>query len=271
MGVLNLMLAGTLVVMIPFGDGLVVAADSRQTIPISGAETRYCDNSTKIHIVKRPARTVFVVPGVLYATPMPQEKLSCDELQSLPRTLDIPSVVRGYLEASAHFNFRNLVEACTDALASYKALNPMAVQRFFGGLPMFSVVVATYDIGERTTRIWKVPIGFSAEGEPKVGTMAEDRFRSTDTQTAQLFGLGGYVKTHVFSGPGKKFMKPETVSFLATIKPISELSVEAASEIARDIVQAASRTLESIPAPFGIGGPVNVVVIGRDEAPQKLP
>jgi len=86
---------GTLVVIVPSADGLVVAADSRTTV--NGAT---CDNQYKITELRRPKRTVVAVTGevAFISPPDAQERDVCGYLKSAPRMLDIASVVKSYLE-----------------------------------------------------------------------------------------------------------------------------------------------------------------------------
>lgn len=94
----NQALSGTLVVMVPCQDGLVVAADSRTTV--AGI---YLDVRDKIIVPGSPPHTVATVTGtgeIIASTTKRPDDLEA-YLANAPRLMDLHSVVRRQLELSA--------------------------------------------------------------------------------------------------------------------------------------------------------------------------
>jgi hypothetical protein len=86
---------GTLVVLIPTEDGLVVAADSRTSL--FGV---FCDSQYKIIELKKPKHVAIAVTGdvAFIAPPEAHEQNICGYLNSAPRMLDFTYIVKNYLE-----------------------------------------------------------------------------------------------------------------------------------------------------------------------------
>ena len=67
------------------------------------------------------------------------------------------------------------------------------------------------------------------------------------------FGEVPYFNEHVLNGTGKMFLD-EGYSHLLQKEKVSNIDPELASSVALNLIEAASKTTEKIPAPSGIGG-----------------
>jgi hypothetical protein len=66
----------------------------------------------------------------------------------------------------------------------------------------------------------------------------------------------------VFAGAGRRFLRAATIEFLRERKPVAEVSREDAVAAAMGVIEAAERAAEVDAPPSGIGGAVEVMVIG---------
>jgi hypothetical protein len=261
----------TLVVLVPSSDGLVVAADSR--ISFLGAE---CDGQFKIIEPSRPARTIAMVTGdsVFVAPPPAGERDLCRYLQSAPHLLDIGEVVRRYLEREAsgaeEFPLKALGKECVAALERFAKANPAELHAY-AGREIFSVIVAGYDPRRHTATLRNFVVRMD-----KVTLRIESARMTTTTVTASdrrgvwLYGESGYVETNVLAGFGRKYLDAATLDFILTAASVAGAPLNRAVATATNLINAASRTTETLPAPSGIGGPVNIVLLGRDPRPRPV-
>jgi hypothetical protein len=84
------------------------------------------------------------------------------------------------------------------------------------------------------------------------------------------FGETDYLNHHVYGGIGRKFISPETITFLATQKSVADTECRDAVAVAMNIIEATSKATTHVPASSGIGGPVDVVILGDEPCAHKL-
>jgi hypothetical protein len=267
----------TLVVVVPSASGLVVAADSRESI--LGTE---CDGLFKIVEPRRPFRTVVMVTGDgVFVRPPDVDKSAvrraeetCAYLQSAPRLLDISAVVTNYLErASVPFDtlaLDDLSAACVEAVRRFQQADPQALETY-AGRDVFSVVVAHYEPKPGTSTL----LNFVVRIDAATHAILVDRANRTiisaqDRRGVWAFGETDYLNQNVYRGIGRKFLSESTQKFILEEQPIGKASLEASVGAAVNIVQAASRTAEIVTPPSGIGGPIDVVLLGKTHRPQTI-
>jgi hypothetical protein len=261
----------TLVVLVPSADGLVVAADSR--ISFLGAQ---CDGQFKILEPSRPARTVAMVTGDSVFVPPPPagERDLCNYLKSAPHLLDVGEVVRRYLERDAsgarEFSLEALGKECVAAVDRFARANPGALQAY-AGREIFSVIVAGYDPrgGAATLRNFVVRMD-KATRRIDTDRMTTITVASSDRRGVWIYGESAYVERNVLAGVGRKYLDAATLDFILTAAPVADLPLSRAVAAAVNVINAASQTTETLPAPSGIGGPVNVVLLGHKHRPQPV-
>ena len=263
--------AGTLVLMVPFNQGLIVAADGRQTV----FNRIYCDGAGKIIEPASPPLTIAVVTGngvvVDYPHPVPDGEM-CDYIKSAPRILDIEAVVKRFLETSdvplRSLKLEALVQLCLNELVKFDGTHPGLLVQFLG-TTMFQVVLANYDV-ESSTTVVRAFYGRIEKNGRVTFQIAQDKSYSPETDADWLmFGEADYVSQHVLGPEGKAFYDPGLFERMKG-HPISEVSREEAIALATHSLEAASKTTTVIPAPTGIGGPSEVLAIGRDPRPEKI-
>lgn len=76
---------------------------------------------------------------------------------------------------------------------------------------------------------------------------------------------------NVLNRPGQKFLTSSTVDFLRHKNlQVQNVVVEQASGLARNLIEATALTAAFLPAPSGIGGPIDVYLLGTDPKATKL-
>ena len=261
----------TLVVLVPSADGLVVAADSR----ISMAD-KYCDGQFKIMQLKRPAHTVVMVTGdgVFIPPPSAGEPNLCRYIQSAPRLLDIASIVRKYLQRNvadlSQLSLANLADECVRAAQRFQQSNPDAFQSHLGG-EVFSVVIASYNPKSKVSTMRNFVVRLdSATHQLRAGRFAQISVADTDRRGVWAYGETAYLEQSVYAGVGRQFLLGSTLGFIVDNKPVADTPLDQSIAAAVNVIQAASRSTEIVPAPSGIGGPIGVAVLGRKSRPSLL-
>jgi hypothetical protein len=94
--------------------------------------------------------------------------------------------------------------------------------------------------------------------------------RRDDECQVMLLGEVNYLIEHVFGGVGRAFLGERYGRFRNSMTVIREADFNLAADFATDIIEAAGRTTALVPAQTGIGGPVDVLFLGKNERPQKL-
>ncbi len=266
----------TLVALAPSAEGVAVAADSRMTF--MGAA---CDGEFKILELARPARTVVVTTGdsIFVAPPQAHTADVCRYLATAPRLLDIGAVARDYLEwhaaRAAGVPLHGLAAACVRAVVRFRRSHPGALAPY-AGRTVFSVIVASYDPASRTATLRNFVVRIDARSGARAGRVEAARMATTvvgarSPRGVWIYGETAYVERYVYEGFGRRFLTASTLAFIRERKPVGETTLRQAAAAAVNVIQAASRATETVPAPSGIGGAIRVVLLGRRPHPQPLP
>ena len=263
--------SGTLVVLVPSASGLVIAADSR----LSAAGT-YCDNGYKIIEPRKPKSTVLAITGnssFVEANNVPFNDL-CQFLRTAPRLLDIGSLVKAYLERKgspiSKLQLADLSEQCAAALRQFQTEHPSSLWPF-DGREVFFVIIASYNASTKTATVVNFVVRIEA-GTHKIQAdrLTQSTISPKSKRDVLAFGETDYLNKHVYGGVGRQYLTAETISFILTDKPIIETPSDQAIAVAANVIEAVGRTTALIPAPRGIGGPTDIVILGRKKRPQRV-
>ena len=250
----------TLVAVVPTRDGLVIAADSRLTF--LGAQ---CDGAFKILTPAMPARTVAVVTGdaVFVAPPPAGTSDLCGYLKTAPRLLDVNAVVTEALERPGLdvAGIADVRAACVEAVARLGAAYPEALH-VYAGKEVFAVVVASYDPVRAESTVRRFAVRMDTGGRVDTSDASEARFGAQSLSTVLIYGETDWAKRAVIAGQGRQFLNAATLEFLEAHRPVAEVATDRALAVAHNVIEAASREAESDPPPSGIGGAVQVRVMG---------
>jgi len=264
----------TLVVIVPSASGMVVAADSRESI--MGTE---CDGLFKIIQPHRRSRIAIVVTGDAIFVKPPSARAAayppslCAYLASAPRLLDVGAVVDRYIEQSRttieDLNLNDLAAMCVVAVRRFQRAYPGALQSY-AGRDIFSVVIASYNSESSTSTLLNFIVRMDgATREIQFDRIARTTITSHDRRGVWAFGETDYLTENVYRGVGRKYLSERTRSFILDDKPIAEVSLDRAIAVATNVIRAAGRTAETVPPPSGIGGPVNIVLLGGKPGPRE--
>jgi hypothetical protein len=262
---------GTLLVIAASASGLVIAADSRTAI----LGTR-CDDQYKITEVRRPHRTAVAVTGnvVFIKPPEARETDVCQYLESAPRMLDIPSVVKTYLEHKVRdfskLSLEDLASECVAVSQRFQSANPGVFNSAPGG-EIFSVVIVNYDRKSKTATI----MNFVARIDVATHEIRADRFThltisSQSRRGVWSYGETDYLNRYVLGGFGREYLSKSTKDFILVDEPVSKAPLDQAIAATVDIIQAATRAAQIVPAPSGIGGPIDVLLLGKKPQPERI-
>jgi len=264
----------TLVVIVPSASGLVVAADSRESI--MGTE---CDGLFKIVQMRRPLHTVVMVTGdgIFVAPPSApgsdatKTQDPCTYLKSAPRLLDVAAVVTDYLERDSapwdKIRLDNLGARCVDAAHRLQMSHP-GVLEGYAGRDIFSVVVAHYDPKSRNSTLLNFVVRFDSGSRAiVVDRTSKIEVGQHDRRGVWAFGEADYLNQNVYRGAGREFLTESTRKFILDSQPVAASARNESTASAVNIIEAASRTSGIVAPRSGIGGPIEVVFIdGRRRA-----
>jgi hypothetical protein len=262
---------GTLVVLVPSADGLVVAADSR--ISLFGAT---CDSQYKITELTRPKRTVVAVTGDMAFIKPPDDGVHdvCGYLQSAPRMLDIPALIKRSLERKSSDPFKlsleDLGSECVQAVQRFRESSPLALEPYIGR-EIFSVVIASYDPRSKTSLVMNFVVRIDAASH----RVEADRFTRIpippqDRRGVWSYGETDYLNRNVFGGIGRKYLTGPTLDFILADQLVANVRLDQAVSVAVNVIEAAGRTTQLVPSPSGIGGPIDIVLLGQKRQPQQI-
>jgi hypothetical protein len=264
---------GTLVIAIPTCEGLLIAADSRVTIGEA-----MCDHSFKITEVQGVDRVGVVATG--FTTVQDTTSLAgfpmagiCDHLYKIKPKFDALDIVKTKIEEDlrlASENFDQLPGKCLKSVADYMASDP-GVFDPVRGRKLFQVAVGSYDPSQQTSYLRQFSVHIAADGSPWIEGVEVLKFSPADAQSLQVLGESSFMNTNVLYGPGSQFLTERYGRFRERAgDPIGATDVNSAADFAADLIEATARMTQFVPAPTGIGGPVDILLIGKEPRPKRL-
>lgn len=258
----------TLVVAIPTKEGLIVAADSRVTLP-SG---QYFDIEKKLNVVESKPPLIFAVTGYsAVKEPVPPGKTLQEWFPVAPHRFQGSLIVQKYLQENLtrQLTLDQRLTQSADALASclnkFFSQNPQVIVSFHGReLCRLSIFQAN-----GMAQSWgSVPFEVSKDGRIEAKPAIIKSYKSTDAMDCVFFDPDYYTTTHVLRGQGRAFLperaKKMVQQAMSDVPPrIQEISANDGAFLARAIIQAAETTTKIIPVPSGsgIGGPVYIYLV----------
>jgi len=270
---------GTLVIMAASQDGLVVASDSRQTID----NATFCDGAEKLLEPARRDRFLLAVTGRRGFYPSLQFALGqdvCGYIKHTSREFDLGEVAKKYVEADAavdlaSFDLLALSNNCVRELRDYLLANPHRQPIFSGDKFSSTVVLASYDPATRTAIIRSFEIAVSPDGtalNTKLGlneTFGPDDFAEPIAIGEQVY-LTKQVLPALKDHPISATTRQQLGDFPNVNFPrVKDQSLQQAIEVAADLIEAASRMTETVPAASGIGGPLDIRLLGDEPRPVR--
>ena len=268
---------GTLVVMAPSRDGLVVAADSRSL----RANNRTCDTAYKIVAVKSAEPAVFAVTGL---SKIHGHRPGADPCREPGMTaLDLEETARQQLERhglpATVAAMTRLGEASIAAAQRAQTLDPRIAHLYatYRGKRVHEIALGSYDTTRQEAVLARVAVRVSALGTLEVTD--ETYVRRIGQQAERLlehFGQSDYV-----NGPllrhGQQHIRT-VLRFLGLNerldqvqrKTVADTSADAAVHAAVNLIEGAAALTATIPAEAPIGGPVDVVLLSKTKQVSRV-
>jgi hypothetical protein len=168
-------------------------------------------------------------------------------------------------------NSFELPQACVEAVTEFTRREPHSFDGL-RGQNIFQVAVASYDDAEKLALIRSSRVDLSNDGIVTADDVKLERFKSTDKLQLSLFGEADYLTSQVFGGPGQCFLGERYGRFrnMGPDAEIGEIGATVGADFATDLIEAAEKTSLLVQPKTGIGGPIDILLLGGDRRPQRL-
>jgi hypothetical protein len=251
--------SGTLVIVIPTVDGLVVAADSRTRF-----RDKFYDCREKLHVSATRAPIVFAITGSgEFPWSVPPGVDPEESLRNGPFAFRGRDSVLAYLERDPDWVISNTgLESIGKELATgfskFLACYPAKARDFIGKNICLLVLCQIAPVsGELLVGSIAIGIDPNQIACPKAPWFS--RFTPPDATDSLFFGARDYVVDHVQHGAGRQFLSQDAESIWSGMGIVQNLRAHEAARLARSIIAATEKISETttIPDGIGIGGPVS--------------
>jgi hypothetical protein len=141
--------------------------------------------------------------------------------------------------------------------------------RPFFGTRIAQIIIADFEPEAKTSSLLAFGVDLDLAGKFQLQPLPVTSFTtvkgtSFDLQSDRIvlpFGEVPYFNEHVLNGIGKTFID-EGYSHLLQKQKVSDIDPELASSVALNLIEAAAKTTEKIPAPSRMGGGASEVLLG---------
>ncbi len=252
---------GTLVVVVPFRDGLVVASDTRSKIL-----GHFCDGNNKV-IFPGNWKSGFIAgtgmsEWISARVPLWPHDPCGDIAKNGITFFDAKEVAKAFVEAQSkpladtdlEALFRHVIAKVEEVAAS----SPDYV-RSFAGSTMFQLVFGEYDEANKVTIVRSVQFNLNADFSYG-GNINTQKLELTSLPDYPHFGHTDAFNNHVIEGAGKEHL-PKSLPAFEDKKKIEEVTRAEAEYIAIGLIEAAKKTSETVPDLMGIGGAIDAYLL----------
>jgi hypothetical protein len=255
--------SGTLILVIPTAEGLVVAADSRTRL-----RGKFYDCREKLHVAGTRAPFVFAITGSgEFPCAIPHGIDPEPHLRDGPYAFRGRDAVLAYCERNPDFviscaGLELIGQGLATGYSEFLARHPTKADECIGQC-ICRVVLCQVDPVGGELLIASIAIAIDADRRASPTAPTFHRVTSTDAAVCLFFGEVGYVVEHVENGAGRRFVPPDAESLWASMGLVRDLRAHQAVRLAVFIVKAAEQISAEIPLPSGngIGGPVRTLLV----------
>lgn len=258
-------LQGTLVSFVPANGALVVAADSRSTT--LGVR---CDGRVKLAIPKSPPFTIVAGTGtsewISARVPLwPDDP--CGDLEKNGITfLDAKDLTLKYLEQKKQpiwtIDLKDFADYMVKAIMQTAQQYPDYV-RGFAGKTMFQMVLGAFDPDTNASYVRAIQFNLTEQSAIEAKLSADYKFTKSAPPDYPHFGDTITFTSNVMLGVGKRHL-PKSLDRVQAKSAIAEITVEDASDLAINLIEAAKLTAVDVPELNSIGGVVNAYLINAE-------
>lgn len=248
---------GTLVSFIPANGALLVAADSRSTT--LGVR---CDGRVKLAIPASPPLTIVAGTGtsewISARAPLwPHDP--CGDLEKNGVTfLDAKGLTLEYLDQKKQpiwlLDLTGLANHISEAIVAVAEQNSDYVRQF-AGKTMFQVVLGAFDPDTSTSYVRAIQFNLTDRFGIEAKLSADFKFTNADAPDYPHFGDTITFTQHVMLGAGTRHL-PASLDQIRAKRTIGDVSVEQASDLAINLIEAAKLTSVDVPELNSIGGAI---------------
>lgn len=261
-GIIPLATSGTLVVVIPTRDGLVVAADSRSTVL-----GQSYDGAEKLQLANTETPTLVTITGTSdFANAPPPGVSLMDWMPKATYKYRGTAFVVSYLGKRQRISLSE-----TTLMETAKALT-VSLQDFLKSEPLMAAQFSNKELcrlvlcqasAKRGQIYGTVALRVDAKGLVSVESPLVKVFRDGDPKSLEFIGEDRYVVENVFGGVGQRFLSQESVSIWNKKNNVSDFAATDAARLATAILRATELTTGIVPVPSGngVGGPTRVYVV----------
>lgn len=263
---------GTLVVVVPTVEGILIAADSRAT-----AAGRFIDDIDKIEVAPTDHPVVFALTGLTeFLAPCP-DHLSLNEwVSELRFSFRARDIVNRYYALTPHFTLRQ--DSFTElarTLAVHYQRYLMTVPYLWPTLsckPLCRLVACQINPQDHRPIYASVRFDLGRDGLAPTDLIV-NTYSPTDPLDIILVGEGRYAVDHVLTGVGRPFMSEEALALFEGDFQILDVTLDQADRLAISIIEATEATTALVPTPdrIGIGGPIQRAFLTSDQVVLHSP
>jgi predicted transcriptional regulator len=244
--------SATLVVVIPTKDGLIVAADSRVTYKFGSKIGGHCDDFFKITELKNKERTVISVGNMAGILDPPVTAVDfCRYRKSTASLLDLTKTVKDYLDKKEQNidqpTIEKLAERCKSLVEKFASNRSQRLElKYYVGKFLATVLIGHYDARRNKSVRAVFKININQQLAPELSKVQVDE---------NAWHIAGVA-------PPPKFLA-EFIQFMENT-PVEKITSKEAMTLAVNLIEATSKINAEV------GGPVDVVLLGKDPRPVRL-
>jgi hypothetical protein len=248
---------GTLVVVVPTADGILIAADSRGT-----AAGRFIDHLQKIEVAPTRRPIVFALTGLTeFLSPCPNH-LTLDQWISESRfSFRASDVVNSLFSSTPNFilsldTFTELAQSLANQYQHY-LMSDRRLRTTLVGKSLCRLAMCQIRPDDSTPVYASASIDCRPDGAAPRDFIV-NTYLHTDPLEVILLGSGRYVIDHVLNGVGRPFLSDEALTLYEGDFRIQDVTPDQVDRLAVSIIEATKTTTAYVPTPdgIGIGGPV---------------
>jgi len=132
-------------------------------------------------------------------------------------------------------------------------------------------VIASYDAHAKTATVLNFTVRIDgATHRVEAGRFTHITITQQSRRGVWSYGESDYLNHYVFAGVGRKFLTDATLNYMLADQPVAGARLDDAVAAAGNVIEAASRTTQLTPSRSGIGGPVEMVLLGRKSRPVPI-
>lgn len=261
---MSLLSSGTLIIIIPSNQGVIVAAGS-----LSSAGNKILKNRKKLQFPTRHRSLILTVTGhsEFYPIPSSMNMDLEDRLKMNNPKFSAPNLLLSHIDSKSVIILNeNLLNETAELLSSqlnqYAQSSPESIKKF-QGKEIFRPVLIQYLTQSETTIIGTFIVLINHRNEAKYSKINIQRLDKNDERFIGIYGEYEYVNQNVLkpNSIGSKFLPSNIESLWNEPKTVKDMSAKNASEIAMSLIKATENTSKFIPIESAVGGKPTILLM----------